>query len=146
MIIVGVILTILALALLVLGGLAFARKLPGNSYIGIRVAEVRKSKEIWEAAHHVAGAFWLLAGVALLFGALAAFIAEGWLWLFPVIAVLVAVVAVGAGANVGARTAATMAIAEEVDKQNRPEEPTQPAPQVDMDALRRAVDNSDPDA
>ncbi|AWB82859.1 hypothetical protein C3B44_11415 [Corynebacterium yudongzhengii] len=141
MIVVGVVLSLLAIALLVIGGMAFARKLPGNSYIGIRVAEVRKSPEVWEAAHHVAGTFWLFGGVALTFGALISFIAEGWLWLIPVGAVIVAVVAVGAGANVGARTAAALDVEKEYQEQQKAQEPA-PAPEVDMSALRRAVDKS----
>lgn len=143
MIIVGVILVVLAIALLVAGGLAFAKRLPGNNYIGIRVAEVRTSREIWDAAHHVAGAFWLLGGVALLFGALVAFIAQGWLWLIPVLTVVVALIAIGAGANVGARAAAALAVAEEAEEQNSAEKA--PAPQVDLDAVRRAADKADPD-
>lgn len=144
MIIVGAILAIMALLLLVTGGLAFAKKLPGNNYIGIRVAEVRKSKEIWDAAHHVAGTFWLLAGVALVFGALTAFVAAGWLWLIPALTLLVALVAIGVGANAGARTAAALAVAEEAEEQQN-EDTTAPAPQVDMDALRRAVHKTEPE-
>ena len=81
--ILGTVLLILAIALLVIGVLAWRRKLPGNPVIGIRVAEVRKSKEIWEAAHQVAGPLWLVGGVALVFGGLVAFRAEGWMWLLP---------------------------------------------------------------
>lgn len=144
MIFIGIILAVLALVLLVIGGLAAARKLPGNSVIGLRVAEVRKSQEIWDSAHHVAGLFWLLGGVALGFGALISFIASGWLWLLPVVAVLVALVAVGAGANLGARTAAAIDVAQEVEADRKANEPS-PAPAVDFEALRRAASESDSD-
>lgn len=75
--ILGTVLLILAIALLVIGVLAWRRKLPGNPVIGIRVAEVRKSQEIWEAAHQVAGPLWLVGGVALVFGGLVAFARKG---------------------------------------------------------------------
>ena len=76
MTVIGVILVVLAVALLVLGGLAWSRKLPGNGVVGLRVAEVRKSKELWEGAHHVAGPLWVVSGVAMAVGALVAFTAK----------------------------------------------------------------------
>lgn len=146
MMIVGILLALFACALFVLGGLAFAKKLPGNNYVGIRVSEVRKSQEIWEAAHHVAGTFWLVGAVALTFGAFTAFIAAGWLWILPILSVVIALVAIGAGANVGARTAATLAVAEEADEQRQAEAPAAPpTAKVNMDALRRAAQQSDSD-
>lgn len=140
MIVIGTILAILAAALLIIGGLAAARKLPGNSVVGIRVAEVRKSREIWEAAHRVAGLFWIVGGVALVFGALVAFRADGWMWLIPAATAVVALFAVGAGANAGARTAAALDVAEELAKK---QQPAAPAPKVDLAALRRAASQAD---
>lgn len=140
MIVLGCLLALFALALLIVGGLGFARKLPGNSVVGIRVAEVRKSREIWDAAHHVAGVFWLAGGVALVFGALAAFRPTDWAWLISLATVLVALVAVGAGANAGARTAAVIDVAQEAEKKRQAEAP---APEVNLDALRRAASQSD---
>lgn len=140
MIVFGTILALLAVVLLIVGGLAAARKLPGNSVVGIRVAEVRKSRRIWDAAHHVAGMFWLVGGVALVFGALVAFRAEGWMWLIPAATVLIALIAVGAGANAGARAAATIDVAEELEKKSQP---AAAAPAVDLDALRRAASQAD---
>lgn len=137
---IGVLLAILALVLTVIGGLATARRLPGNGIVGIRVPEVRTSRRIWEDAHHVAGIFWLVGGVALAFGALTAFRAEGWAWILPVATVIIAVAAVGAGANAGARTAAVLDVAEELKKNN---EPAPPTPQVDLAALRRAANQAD---
>lgn len=140
--IVGIVLLVLAAALLIIGGLSWSRRLPGNSIVGIRVAEVRKSREIWDAAHQVAGPLWLVGGVALVFGALIAFRADGWTWLFPVLAVLVALGFVGAGANIGARRAASIDVAQEYAK-NNPEVTDKPAPKVDMEALRRAASAAD---
>lgn len=140
--ILGTVLLILAIALLVLGLLAWRKKLPGNPVIGIRVAEVRKSQEIWEAAHQAAGPLWLVGGVALVFGGLIAFRAEGWMWLLPVLAVIVAVAAVGAGANIGARRAAAIDVAQKYEEEHAPA-PAAPAPKVDMEALRRAANAAD---
>lgn len=140
--ILGTVLLILAIALLVIGVLAWRRKLPGNPVIGIRVAEVRKSKEIWEAAHQVAGPLWLVGGVALVFGGLVAFRAEGWMWLLPALTVIVALAAVGAGANIGARRAAAIDVAQKYEEEHAPT-PAAPAPKVDMEALRRAAGAAD---
>lgn len=136
--IVGIVLLVLAAALLIVGGLATARKLPGNSIIGIRVAEVRKDKETWELAHQIAGPFWAIGGVALLFAGFIAFRTSGWGWIFPALLVVAALFFLGIGANVGARRAAAIDVAREVEQNNPP-----PAPKVDLDALRRAASSSD---
>ncbi|GAB3943324.1 SdpI family protein [Corynebacterium tapiri] len=137
MIAVALVLGVLGLALAVISGLALLKKLPGNPIVGIRVAEVRKSREIWDAAHHVAGAAWMVGAVALLIGALVASRAEGWLWLIPVAMVIVALIALGAGANLGARLAASIDVAQEVEAAQAPA----PAPkaQVNLDAVRKAA-------
>ncbi len=139
--IVGIVLLVLAVILLVIGGLAAGRKLPGNSIVGIRVAEVRKDKEIWELAHQIAGPFWAIGGVSLLFAAFISFRASGWGWLVPVVLILVAAFFVGVGANAGARRAAAIDVAREVEKNNPATTP--PAPKVDLNALRRAASASD---
>lgn len=139
--IVGIVLLVLAAALLIIGVLAAGRKLPGNSIVGIRVAEVRKDREIWELAHQIAGPFWAIGGVSLLFAAFVAFRASGWGWLVPVALVLLAVFFLGVGANAGARRAAAIDVAREVEKNNP--ETTPPAPSVDLGALRRAASASD---
>lgn len=148
-VLIGVILLVLALLLLVVGVLAATRRLPGNSVIGIRVPEVRKSREVWDSSHAMAGPLWIFSGVALVFGALIAFVASGWLWILPVVTVVVAIVGVASGANVGARTATVL------DVQNKQQEEgcsscadggcgcgggeAAPAPAVDLDAVRRAA-------
>ncbi|AKK12166.1 SdpI family protein [Corynebacterium uterequi] len=139
--VIGSLLGVLALIVMVVGLLAAARKLPGNNVFGLRVAEVRKSREVWEAAHHIAGLFWVLGGVTLLFASLVSFVATGWLWLLPAVMVVVAVGAVGAGANVGARTAAVLDAAREAEDDDASVE--QPAPTVDLSALRTAATRAD---
>lgn len=105
MLVVGIIFLIVAAIFIVVGGLASLRKLPGNSVVGLRLAEIRKTKEAWDNAHAVAGPFWFLAGVALVFGGIIALRAEGWMWLIPALTFVVAVLALSVGSNMGARAA-----------------------------------------
>ena len=139
--VVGIVFIFLALFLLVVGGMATAGKLPGNSAIGLRVASVRKDKAVWDQAHKVTGPFVVFAGVALAFGAAFAFIASGWLWIAPVIALIIAVVALSVGGNVGARTAALIDASR--DESGAETEPAAPAPAVNLDALRNAASRAD---
>ena len=60
MIAVGIIFFILAVFLIVVGTMASTKRLPGNSYIGLRLQEIRKSREAWDNAHRVAGPAWRL--------------------------------------------------------------------------------------
>lgn len=138
--VIGVILLIIAAILLVVGGMGWAGKLPGNSVIGIKVEEVRKSQEIWDAAHKVAGPLWFFAGAVFAFAGLFAFRASGWFWLIVVALAIIALVAIGVGGSSGARIAANRDVAQMVKEQNP--EPA-PSAKVDMDALRKAVDRSD---
>lgn len=150
---IGVVLLVMALVLLVTGVMATSRRLPGNKIIGLRVPEVRKSKEIWDGSHAVAGPLWILGGVALTFGGLISFLADGWFWVLPAITLIVGLVALASGANVGARTATLL------DAQNQDEDAgcascsndggcgcgghdEAPAPIVDLAAVRRAADVS----
>lgn len=140
-VVVGILFIIGAVVFIVLGGVAAAGKLPGNDIIGLRVPEVRKDESIWVQAHRVLGPFWILAGVALAMGAAFAFIASGWVWVAPVIALVAAVVALSVGGNFGARAAALVDAARDANPE--PETPAEPAPQVDLDALRRAAGKAD---
>lgn len=140
-IIVTVLFVIVAIALIVVGIMAATGKLKGNSYIGLRINEVRKNESTWMQAHKVAGPFWLFAGVALAFGAAFAWIASGWLWLIPVIALVIAVAIMSVGGNFGARAAAVVDQAIKA-QENQPEAPA-PAPKLDFDAVRRAASQSD---
>ena len=139
----GTIFLVLALILIVLGAVATAGKLPGNNIIGLRVPEVRKNESTWVQAHRVVGPFWILAGVGLAIAGAFAFIAQGWMWVAPVIALVAAVVALSVGGNFGARAAAL------VDASlNATDNPTTAtggvtAPEVNLDALRRAASKAD---
>lgn len=135
-VVIGIVFAVLTLALFIPGALATAGKLPGNKWVGLHVPAVRKDQGIWDQAHKVAGPFWLLAALALAFGAAFSFIASGWMWVLPVIALVAAIVAASVGGNFGAR-AATM-----VEKA-REEEPEPEKPAVNIDALRRAAGQAD---
>lgn len=105
MLVVGIIFLILAAVLIIVGGLATLRKLPGNSVVGLRLAEIRKTREAWDNAHAIAGPFWFLGGIALVFGGVIALRAEGWMWLIPALTAVVAILALSIGSNMGARAA-----------------------------------------
>lgn len=138
-IVIGTVCALLALIMLVPGILATAEKLPGNKYIGLHVPAVRKNESVWRQAHKVAGPFWILSAVALAFGTAFAFIAQGWVWVFPVLAIIFAVIAASIGGNFGARAAVAVEQA-----QNEPApQPENAAPQVNLEALRRAAGRAD---
>lgn len=147
MTVVAIILIVLAAALIIFGGLSWAGKLPGNSLFGLRVPEVRKSEEAWRSAHAAAGPIWTFGGVALLFGAMLAFVSGGWMWVFTVVTVLLALVAVSLGANVGARTASLVDAPADDDAGGCGQDcncgaPAE-TPAVDLGALRRAASEAD---
>ena len=135
-VVIGIVFAVLTLALFIPGALATAGKLPGNKWVGLHVPAVRKDQGIWDQAHKVAGPFWLLAALALAFGAAFSFIASGWMWVLPVVALVAAVIAASVGGNFGAR-AATMV------ENAREEEPEPEKPAVNIDALRRAAGQAD---
>lgn len=105
MLVVGIIFLVLAAVLIIVGGLATLRKLPGNSVVGLRLAEIRKTREAWDNAHAIAGPFWFLGGIALVFGGVIALRAEGWMWLIHALTAVVAILALSIGSNMGARAA-----------------------------------------
>ena len=105
MIVVPILLCTLAAVVIVVGGLATLKKLPGNSVFGLRVHEARKSPEAWITAHAVAGPVWLVAGASLTFGALVSLQASGFMWVIPAVTTVVGIIALSYGANLGARTA-----------------------------------------
>ncbi|GAI19465.1 SdpI family protein [Corynebacterium propinquum] len=105
MIVVPILLFALAAVVIVVGGLATLKKLPGNSVFGLRVHEARKSPEAWITAHAVAGPVWLVAGASLTFGALVSLQASGFMWVIPAVTTVVGTIALSYGANLGARTA-----------------------------------------
>lgn len=139
-VVLGILFIIGALLFLIPGAMATAGKLPGNNVIGLRLPEVRKNESTWVAAHRVVGPFAMLAGVAMAIGAAFAFIAQGWVWVAPAIALVAAVAAFAVGGNYGARAAKLSDAALQ-----QPDEPVEeePAPQVNLDALRRAAGKAD---
>ncbi|PAT15943.1 hypothetical protein CKJ84_00425 [Corynebacterium sp. NML 120412] len=139
-IVLGILFIIGALLFLIPGAMATAGKLPGNNVIGLRLPEVRKNESTWVTAHRVVGPFALLAGVAMAIGAAFAFIAEGWVWVAPAVALIAAVAAFAVGGNYGTKAAKLADAA-----LHEPDEPTEeaPAPQVNLDALRRAAGKAD---
>ena len=138
-VVIGVVFIVFALALLIPGLLAALGRLPGNNVVGLHVPEVRKDEEIWVQAHKVAGPYLILGGLAFAFGSAFAFIADGWLWMGPVVLGVVAVAAVAAAGNQGARAARLFAEA----KENEADADAAPAPQVDLGALRNAARRAD---
>lgn len=139
---------------LVVGGLAAARTLPGNSYVGLRIEEVRKSQEIWELAHAVAGPIWALGGLAFLFGGFASLKVSGTGWVLPGVCAIVGILALSVGSNMGARAAflADQATPDEGcgDSCNCGDggcgSESAPAPAPDLDALRNAAARADQNA
>ncbi|WP_246814933.1 SdpI family protein [Corynebacterium sp. HMSC08D02] len=126
------------MALLILGVLATAGKLPGNGVIGLRVPEVRKHESTWRQAHRVTGPFWVLAAVAFAIGAAFAFIAYGWMWILVAVAVVAGFVSISVGGNFGARAAALVDAALDASDSDSSDEPA-----VDLGALRKAAGKAD---
>ena len=79
MVVLGCVLAALAVVLVLVGALAWTRHLPGNKYVGIKVPEVRESREVWDAVHQFAGPLWLASGVAMAVAAVPPFSGVSWL-------------------------------------------------------------------
>lgn len=142
----ALLLIILALCLILFGVVSWTKKLPGNSIIGMRIPEVRKSEETWRAAHAAAGPVWTFGGVALLFGGLIGLVSGGWMWLFTVFTILVAFVALSLGAHVGAQKASLLDTEEDTEEgcgENCNCSAPAETPEVDITALRRAASQAD---
>lgn len=153
---ISIVLLVLALLILVTGVLGWTGKLPGNPVLGIRVAEVRKSEEVWTLAHRAAGPLWIAGGTLTLVGTVTSIGASGWMWLLPAIATIAGLVFVGAGAGLGARIAAAADVAANQNAEasggcsvggeccgggGTDDQPA--SPDVDLDALRRAASRAD---
>lgn len=152
MLAVGIIMLIVAALLLIVGGLAATGHLPGNNVIGLRLVEIRKSRAAWDNAHKVAGLFWVLSGVALLFGGIAALNASGWMWLLPAAMVIVSILALSVGSNMGSRAAYLFDQAHKEEEgcgdscncgDSCDSDSEEPAAEVDLGALRQAAEKSD---
>ncbi|MEJ6550184.1 MULTISPECIES: SdpI family protein [unclassified Corynebacterium] len=105
MIVLSILLFILGAAVLVTGVLAVTAKLPGNRWVGLRIPEVRKNREMWDTGHRIAGPTWTGAGVALLAAGLVS-LQGGWLWAISGLLVVGALFLIGMGAALAAQTLA----------------------------------------
>lgn len=145
--IVGILVLILAVLVIVVGILGWTQRLPGNSYIGLRIPEVRKSREMWQLAHKMAGPIWVTGGIAAFFASLLLFTDSGWLWLLAGVLFVIALVFVSLGASAGARAVSIVSAQEDNDSGSccssgsSETAAQQPAatPEVDIAALRRAA-------
>lgn len=108
MIFLGSLLAFAAAFTLIIGVLAWTRRLPGNKYIGIKVPEVRKSKEVWDTAHQFAGPLWVAAGVSFGIASAPPFSGVSWLLLITLVGTVAAIYFFGLGASIGARTASVI--------------------------------------
>lgn len=97
MIVLSVLLFILGAAVLVTGLMGLTGTLPGNRWVGLRIPEVRKSKELWDTGHRIVGPFWTGAGIAVLLGGLVS-LQGGWLWIVALVLLLGGLGLVGVGA------------------------------------------------
>ncbi|MDO4909826.1 MAG: SdpI family protein [Corynebacterium sp.] len=146
--IIGVVLLVIALIQCIVGIAGWKQKLPGNPYIGIRVPEVRKSQDMWNKAHLIAGPLWTLAGICLAVGGVISLFASGWLWALPIIAVVGWLVFVGMGAGMAANAVAFLdAKAEEEggcgQDCNCGDSGCENAPAVNLDAVKNAAASAD---
>ena len=149
MLAIAIIFFTLAAIFLIVGGLATARKLPGNSVVGLRLVEIRKTKEAWDNAHAIAGPFWMLSGVSLLFGGVVAISAPGWIWTIPALTFVIYILALCIGSKMGYRAAFLW------DEAHKAEEGCGDScncsddgcgssePEVDLGALRKAAEQAD---
>lgn len=105
MIVLSVLLCVIGLAVLVTGVLAVTAKLPGNKWVGLRVPEARKSREMWDTGHRIAGPTWTGAGIALVAAGLVS-LQGGWMWVIAGLLLVGALFLIGMGAALAAQTLA----------------------------------------
>ncbi|MFV8382166.1 SdpI family protein [Corynebacterium hindlerae] len=142
MTIISIVVLVLAVLAMAVGMLAWTRHLPGNSLVGLKVPEVRKSKETWDVAHAVAAPMWTAAGVSMLFGGLVALRLSTLPGLiFLIVTVFVALVFLGIGANLGAKAAYLMDRQDEGCGDSCGCGSEEEKPEVDVAALRKAMGN-----
>lgn len=150
MIVLSVLLFILGVAVLVTGLLGLTGKLPGNRWVGLRIPEVRKTRQMWDTGHRIVGPFWTSAGIAILFGGLVS-LQGGWLWIVTLVLVIGGLGLIGTGAANAAHIMAQIDLRKGQEAERRraaagccssggdaaPASPAVPAP--DLGAARRAV-------
>lgn len=147
MVVLGCVLAALAVVLVLVGALAWTRHLPGNKYVGIKVPEVRESREVWDAVHQFAGPLWLASGVAMAVAAVPPFSGVSWLLIISLVGVAASVYFFGLGSSMGARAAGVLVREKSsggcCGGDSSDASDAAPAPQVDFDALRRAAGAAD---
>lgn len=147
MVFIGIVMLIIAAFLVLVGILGWTERLPGNSYIGLRIPEVRKSREMWQIAHKMAGPLWVAGGVTSILAGLLFLTDSIWLWILAGVLIVVALIFVSLGASAGARAVSIISAQEDSgsdsccssggsDASNQQAAAT---PEVDIAALRRAA-------
>ena len=155
MTVLAVIIFVLAAGDAVVATLALTGKLPGNNILGIRSQATRKNERYWTIAHKVAAPLWLASAAALAVAGVIALRVSDWMWIFFAVALLLAVVFLGVGASMGARTVALIDEQESEDEgcasgscgcgdggcgsDAGQEAGAADSPAVDRDALKRAL-------
>lgn len=116
LIVVVVLLVGLALVSGATGLLGLLGRLPGNSVLGVRTPETRKSPRAWVLANKAAGPTFIAAAAALALGALGLGLIGGWVGgLVVVVALVGALVLLNVSGLAGARAAAVWQASQEDD-------------------------------
>ncbi|WP_145940840.1 SdpI family protein [Corynebacterium glyciniphilum] len=105
MMVLSVLLVVFGIGLLAVGILATMVKLPGNNWIRLRLQETRKTREMWNTGHRIAGPPWVGAGIALV-AAGAVSLRGGWLWAIAGLLIVGALFLIGLGAALAAQALA----------------------------------------
>ncbi|MCS4490474.1 SdpI family protein [Corynebacterium sp. ES2794-CONJ1] len=101
----GLLASACALIVIMSGVLAWTKNLPGNRFIGIKVPEVRASKDIWDHAHSLAGPLWVAAGVLIAIGSAPIYGGLSWLLTITAVSFIGALYMIGLGNSLAARAA-----------------------------------------
>lgn len=114
-IVVALILFVLAAIAVVTGVLGLTGNLPGNRYFGVHTEEALASEEAFRTANRVAAPTSIGAGILLAAGGAVAVVASGIAaFAVPVVATLIALFTLGAGANAAAEAIKDLAPAKEI--------------------------------
>ncbi|MDO4911078.1 MAG: SdpI family protein [Corynebacterium sp.] len=151
--IIGVVLLLCALIQCIVGIAGWAQKLPGNPYVGIRVPEVRKTPEMWNTAHRIAGPLWTVGGICLAAAGALCFMDSGWKWLLVVLTIIGWLVFLGMGAGMAANAVAYLDASAKDDGgcgdggcgcgDGGCGGGAEPAPEVNVDAVKNAAAQAD---
>lgn len=107
---------LLGLVLVTTGVLGFSRRLPGNSYLGVRTPETRRSPDAWELANRAAGPSFVGSGLVLFAGAIGTGVIGGVTgWVLWVLAIPGALAMLAFTGIAGARAAAMWQEAQDLE-------------------------------